>query len=172
MVTKETRNRKQRREKFLVRLAKILGTGVFICTILLLFPIALPRIMGYQTFNVISGSMTPEIPVGSLILVEDIECRDLKQGDIIAFYSDEIVVAHRVVENNSFEGKISTKGDANPTEDFKIVEYDDVIGIVSHHYPFVGTIGAYLSSVSGKLLIVELLVIAVLLHVVADKIKV
>ncbi len=172
MVTKETRNRKQRREKFLVRLAKILGTGVFICTILLLLPIALPRMMGYSTYNVVSGSMEPEIPVGSIILVKPVDCLELKEGDIIAFNRENIVVCHRVVDNNTFEGKLSTKGDANDTEDFGILTYSDVIGLVEHHYPVLGSIGAYVSTASGKLLIVELLVVAVLMHIVADRIKV
>lgn len=166
------RGHKRLKEKILVTIARILGTGVFICTILLLLPIALPRMMGYSTYNVVSGSMEPEIPVGSIILVKPVDCLELKEGDIIAFNRENIVVCHRVVDNNTFEGKLSTKGDANDTEDFGILTYSDVIGLVEHHYPVLGSIGAYVSTASGKLLIVELLVVAVLMHIVADRIKV
>ena len=167
----KTKGRRQRKEKVLVTIARILGTGVFICTILLLLPLALPRMMGYSTYNVVSGSMEPEIPVGSLILVKPVDCSELKTDDIIAFYRENIVVCHRVVENNTFEGKLSTKGDANDTEDFGVLTYADVIGIVEYHFPVLGSIGAYVSTTSGKLLIVELLVVAVLLHIMVDRIR-
>ncbi len=167
----KTRDRKQRKDKVLVIIARILGTGVFICTILLLLPLSLPRIMGYSTYNVVSGSMEPEIPVGSLILVKPVDCLELKENDVIAFYREDVVVCHRVLENNTFEGKLSTKGDANDTEDFGILTYADVIGIVENHYPVLGSIGAYVSTTSGKLLIFELLVVAALLHIVADRIS-
>ena len=167
----KVRSRKWRKEKFLVTIAKTLGTGVFICTILLLIPLSLPRLLGYKTYNVVSGSMEPEIGIGSLILVKDIDCLQLAEGDIISFYSNEVPVCHRVVENNTFSEKLVTKGDANNTEDFETVDYDDVIGIVKYHIPYLGIIGQYFSSTAGKLVIVEVLVLGVLLHVIADRIK-
>ena len=96
-------NQKQR---FLVSLARILGTGALICTILLLIPLAVPQILGYETYNVVSGSMEPEIPVDSLILVKPVDPSTLEEGDIIAFYDENSIVCHRVVANNNFEQKL------------------------------------------------------------------
>lgn len=46
---------------------------------------AVPKIMGYQTYDVLTGSMEPELPVGSLILVETVDPALLVEGDIITF---------------------------------------------------------------------------------------
>ena len=152
-------------------LCKITGTGVIICTVLLLGILTLPRVLGYQMFNVISGSMEPEISVGSLIFVEDADPLLLKQGDIIAFNRSESVVCHRVIDNNTFSGLLTTKGDANEIEDPETVNYDDFIGLVKNHIPYLGGIGAYISTFSGKLLCFELLVVGIILHLIADRLN-
>ena len=163
--------RKKQSQKILVSIAQILGTGALICTILLLFLLSLPRFIGYETYNVISCSMEPEIPVGSLILVKEIDPYDLVSGDIIAFDDNGSVICHRVVVNNVFEKKITTKGDANPIEDPKTLLYENVIGLVTFHVSDLGMIGAYFSTLSGKLVLVEIMIIGILLRVVADKVK-
>ncbi len=159
------------KQKLLVKFAKALGSLVIIGVVLLLIPLSLPRLFGYETYDVVSGSMEPEISIGSLILVKPVENAFIKEGEIIAFYKNGTVVCHRVVLNNTFEEKITTKGDANEDVDLDPIKYQDVIGRVEHHYPFLGILGSYFSSSSGKLLIAELLICAVMLHIVADKIK-
>ena len=72
----------------------------------------------------------------------------------------------------SFENKFVTKGDANETEDLVDPLYTELIGVVTHHYPVVGSIGAYFSTGSGKLLLAELVICAALLYLVASKIKI
>ena len=161
------------RQKILVRFAKILGSLVIVGVILVLMILSLPRLFGYETYNVISGSMEPELPVGSLILVKPAEeISKIEEGEIICFYSNATVVSHRVVSNNVFAGQVITKGDANESEDIEPVQYNEVIGIVKHHIPILGSLGAYFSSASGKLLVGELIVCAGLLIIVAEKIKV
>ena len=83
-----------------------------------------------------------------------------------------MIVCHRVVRNNEFDGWFSTKGDANDQEDLMKVQYDELIGIVEHHYPFLGTAGSYISTSSGKLFMGELIVVCLLMFVISDRIKV
>ena len=45
------------------------GTAVLVLLILACLPLTLPRLAGYRLYTVISGSMEPEIPVDSLVLV-------------------------------------------------------------------------------------------------------
>ena len=163
--------KKRSKNKALIIISKTLGTGVIICTVLLLLLLAIPRLLGYEIYNVVSGSMQPAIGIGDLILVKDINPEDLKEGDIIAYIHNDVVICHRVIENSVFAGKITTKGDANENEDPEMIDYYNVIGIVEHNYPFMGAVGEYVSSVSGKLLIIELLVIGVLLNVVSDRLR-
>ena len=159
-------------QKSLVITARVMAIIVICGVILVLIPLNLPRLLGYETYDVVSESMEPELPVGSLILVRSVDPLEVKEGDIIAFHSNDAVVSHRVVKNNTMEGKFKTKGDANEDVDLTDPLYTQLIGRVEHHYPYFGALGSYFSTVSGKLLLVELIVCAVMLLIVSDHIKV
>lgn len=119
--------------------------------------------MGYQEFNVISGSMEPEISVGSIVYAKKAAFADLSEQDIIAFESGASVVTHRIVSIDRENQLITTKGDANANPDFMPVAYTNVIGKVYLHLPFLGTIAAWLSETVGKLVAGIILIIGVLL---------
>ena len=62
-----------------------------------------PQIFGYSVVNIISGSMEDTIPEGSYILVQNVAPEEVKNGDIICFYSSDPSISglpntHRVVE--------------------------------------------------------------------------
>ncbi len=165
------KNTGRKLQKHLVATARILASIVMIGVILVLIPLSIPRFLGYETFDIISGSMEPELPVGSLILVKSIDPYEVEEGDIIAFYSNGAVVAHRVVKNNTMEGKFITKGDANAEKDINDPVYSQLIGRVERHYPYFGVLGSYFSTVSGKLLLGELIVCALLLFVISGHMR-
>ena len=127
-----TKSTKQKLQRFLVGYSRFLGTAAIIGVILLLIPLSVPCLFGYQTYDVVSGSMEPEIPVGSMIFVKEIVPEDVVEGDIIAFYSNSNVVCHRVTYNNIYERKLNTKGDANPDEDLNDTTYDKTIDCTLH----------------------------------------
>ena len=128
-----SQNKKQGR-KLLPALCGAAGTVLILAVIALLILPSLPKFTDYEIFNVISGSMEPKIPVGSLIIVEPREASQVEEGEVIAFMSNGSVITHRVVENLSFEGEFVTKGDANLQEDMGNVPYDHLIGVVIRHY--------------------------------------
>ena len=108
-----------------------IGTLMIVVTILLCLVIALPRIAGINGYVVVSGSMEPKIPVGSIVYARKCEPSSVQKGEVIVFYDslgNTVPVTHRVVENRSEQGEIITKGDANATEDFAPVRYENVIG--------------------------------------------
>ncbi|MBQ7437403.1 MAG: signal peptidase I [Oscillospiraceae bacterium] len=152
-------------------LCNIIGTLLLIAVIATSIPLAIPTLLGYEIYNVTSGSMEPELPVGSVIYVEHVKPESIKEGEIIAFYSGGSVITHRAVENYLFEGKISTKGDANPRVDFNDVPYADVIGVVKYHFPYLGN---YLMIYSHQLTKVYLIVLAfcgVMFNVLAGRMR-
>ena len=106
--------------------------------------------MGYGVYNIVSGSMEPEIPIGSAIYVQSAAPESIQEGDVIAFQSGESVVAHRVVRNQTVEGTFKTKGDANAEEDMNDVDYAALIGRVVAHYPLLGQMLALYTSTVGK----------------------
>ncbi len=80
-----------------------------------------PHTGRYRTLTVLSGSMAPTIPTGSLIVVVPAALADLRSGQILTYQtpSDGRVVTHRIVEllEAGAQPVIRTKGDANPAVD-------------------------------------------------------
>lgn len=64
----------------------VVGTILLALVIVVCIPLTVPRIAGYQIYTVISGSMEPEIPTGSLVYVKNTAPSGIEKGDVIAFY--------------------------------------------------------------------------------------
>ena len=141
---------KKRLPKHLPAVLRVLGIALLVIVIGLCAPITLPRIAGFEIYEVVSGSMEPEIPVGSVLYVKPVEPKTVKENDIIAFREVDDVVAHRVVTNRTGIGEFVTKGDANNVEDRDPISYDAVVGRVEMHLPVFGMAMALYSSVIGK----------------------
>ena len=65
------------------------------------------NMFGASVFRVLSGSMEPALPVGSYIVVQEVDTETLEVGDIITYMIDNpntadtkdyIVCSHRVTE--------------------------------------------------------------------------
>ena len=89
-------------------------------------------VFGKSVLRVITGSMEPSIHTGDYILVEKTDTSQLKEDDIIAFYSEQsdiygMLVTHRITEIKD-DGSFVTKGDANEVEDSITVRPDQVVG--------------------------------------------
>ena len=148
-------------------LCSVFGTLILLGVIAAFLPLTVPRLMGYEIYEVVSGSMEPEIPVGSVIYVKAAEPDMVETGDIIAFQKDGSVITHRVEENRYVEGEFVTKGDANREEDMEPVPYESLIGKVERHIPVLGIIMTLLTSNTGKLYAVLLAVCGVMFHMLA-----
>lgn len=147
-----------------------LGTAILIFVIAICIPFTLPRIMGGQIYTVISGSMEPSIPVGSLIYVEKAAPEEIEAGAVIAFYGghdSNAVITHRVVENHTVMGEFITKGDANPENDINPIPYNKLVGLVAWSLPKLGIAAQLLTETSGKLAAGSLIAGAVVLHILA-----
>ncbi len=96
-----------------------------------------PKVFGYSAFRVMSGSMEPELPVDSFIVVREEDPGALRTGDVISFYSKDeqimgMVNTHRIVgiEQSGEELIFRTKGDANHSIDDEPVFESEIIGKV------------------------------------------
>ena len=93
---------------------------------------------------VLSGSMTPAIPVGSVVVVLPTDPAEVVVGDAITFSSQsdpEVLITHRVVEvieKESGSLRFRTKGDANEEEDTYLVPAKGVKGVVMATAPYLG----------------------------------
>lgn len=152
-------------------LCSVLGTLILFSVIALCLPVTLPKLAGYEIYNVVSGSMEPEIPVGSAVYVKGIPPQELEEGDVIAFWSGNSVVVHRVQENRVVEGQFVTKGDANELEDPEKAPYDAVVGRVTYHIPWLGMVMGILSGTVGKAYLICFAACGVMFHMLAGRLK-
>ncbi len=99
-------------------------------------------IFGYSVFHVVSDSMEPTIPVGTLIVCQKTDIQNIKERDIITFRSLETymlgkMVTHRVVGIEDINGEIAlrTRGDHNNSEDGHYVTAENLVGRVVYQTP-------------------------------------
>ena len=79
-------------------MVKRAGKMLTVIGVLLLFLVYLfPRLAGFRVYSVISGSMEPGIPVGSLVYARKTEPEKLKEGEIIVYSRGSLRVVHRVI---------------------------------------------------------------------------
>ena len=119
--------------------------------------VVIPRIQGGAALNVLTGSMTPTIPPGSVVLVSPADPATIKPGDVITYQMAPGVaeyVTHRVVRVQTDTNPMSfiTKGDANPGEDDP-VPAGAVRGVVRFHMPYVGTASELIRTRAGLLIL-------------------
>ena len=157
--------------KILPALLSAVGSLLIIGIVVLLIPMTVPKLFGYEVFHVLSGSMEPTIPTGSLIIVKPVEPETVEEGDVIAFSSNGSVVTHRVVGIDSSRGEFITKGDANEVADIYPTPFLALIGKVVFYITWVGVAAAYISTMQGKICCLLLLLSGLLLIEVAKRLR-
>lgn len=122
------------------------------------------RLFGYTPFVVLSGSMEPAYPTGSLIYVKKAAPEAVQPGDPITFkMSSGAVATHRVVEIDPAGKTFTTKGDANNAADASPVPYGSLIGKPVFCVPHLGFVSGVLTQPPGMYLSWSALAILVLL---------
>lgn len=104
----------------------------------------------YQPVAVISDSMLPLFARGDMIIVEQIDEKDvsnIKVGDVIKFLTENYYVIHRVhaIEETDEGLLFTTKGDNNNAPDSKKVKPEQIQGIYRCHVKYVGFPSVWLS---------------------------
>lgn len=128
---------------------------------------------GYRPVVVYSGSMEPDLSVGSLAFVRDVSSEQVAVGDVITFadpYQPGRLVTHRVVEiMERPEGgpAYRTKGDANLEHDPWTIALDEKGGRVAFDVPYAGYVLWYAKTRearTGLILLVAGIVLVALLR--------
>ncbi len=150
------------------------GISIIILTgiIMIIGILLIPRLFGYEMYAVMSGSMEPGYPVGSIVMVDTVEAEEIKVGDAIAFYlNDNTVATHRVITVDKQQRTFSTKGDANEIADLSPISFNQLIGKATSHIPMLGYVTLGLKSTKGILISVAILLVLVLLYLVPELVK-
>ena len=115
-------------------------------------------ILGYKAYIVLSDSMSKtDFDAGDLIIVKQVDTSTLKEGDIIAYISQNSesygeVITHKIrslTNTNNNEPGFITYGTTTDTNDSTIVTYPYVLGKYTFHIPKLGTFFNYLKTTPG-----------------------
>lgn len=126
-------------------------TTVVVAIVLLLAVLLVGiRLFGIQVYYVISGSMEPEYPVGSLIYVKEVDPDSIEVGDVITYVlQDNTPSTHRVVRIDAENKHFYTKGDANEVEDEAPVHFNNLLGTPVFKIPYLGYFAHYIQHPPG-----------------------
>jgi signal peptidase len=105
----------------------------------------LPKATHAQAMTVLTGSMTPDIPVGSIVLVRPVDPGTLHVGDVATYQKEPgraEYITHRIVEIDTSTSPTSFvfKGDANRGADVDPVPATAIRGKVWFHVAYLGAL--------------------------------
>ena len=123
------------------------------------------NLFGYKAFIVLSDSMKKtDFDAGDLVLIKEVDASTLKEGDIIAYTSQNTAnygktVTHKIrkltTDANGEPGFI-TYGTTTDTDDETVVTYPYVLGKYQGHIPKVGTFFQFLKTTPGYIVCILL----------------
>lgn len=152
----------------LQKICGFLSTLLMVALLALAAVLIVPVILGYTELAVLTGSMQPTIPVGSLIYVKEVDPATLEPGDVITYRLEgDTMVTHRVIETNLTEGYLITQGDANEDPDGEIT-FDRIVGKMDFHLPYLGYISMNIRTKIGIFAICGTLIAIILLTFVPE----
>lgn len=140
----------------LIRIYKAVQTLLLIAVVTIIA--ALFSVIVFLDMNpyvIVSGSMEPELPVGSLCFI-DCQQKEPETGDIISYKAGDSVITHRVIEVTD-EGYV-TKGDANNSKDPGIVKQKQVFGTCVFSIPKAGYAVMFFRSLKGIVLTITFVI--------------
>ncbi|WP_082612160.1 MULTISPECIES: signal peptidase I [unclassified Nocardioides] len=113
--------------------------------------VIIPRLAGATPYTVLTGSMQPTYPPGTLVVVKPTDFDELAIGDVVTYQRESgksTVVTHRVVGTGTrFDGTrtVTTRGDANQDPDRNPVLAVQVKGKLWYAVPYLGYVNNALS---------------------------
>lgn len=107
----------------LTRLQTVGWATVGVCAALLCALLLFAHLTGLKVYRITSGSMSPTVPTGAVILTQRADAAELLVGDVITTQrsAESRTVTHRIVEISEGEAgapvTVRLRGDANPAPD-------------------------------------------------------
>lgn len=126
--------------------AVILGIAAAIAAAVLV-----PRLSGATPYTILTSSMQPSYPPGTLVVVKPVGIDEIAIGDVVTYQlssGKSTVVTHRVMAistNLKSEQTFTTQGDANNVADAKPVMPVQIKGKLWYHVPYLGYVNKFIT---------------------------
>lgn len=141
-------------------LFNILAVVTAISVVFVLFNV----VTGTKGYAVTSDSMADRLVRGDAVFSKAVSFEELKAGDIITVRVGEAgFFTHRIVEIDSEKRTVTTKGDANDSNDPMDTKESDIVGRMWYSIPYIGYLSIIFSGKSSIKLLIALVVIAAVL---------
>ncbi|NLZ46373.1 MAG: signal peptidase I [Clostridiales bacterium] len=153
------------------KVADILSTILIVFLIVAIVTVLVLKLaFGAEMKAVVTPSMEPNLPVGSLIVIFPTDYDKINVGDDITFIRDKnlTLLTHRVISKDDTTKKLTTQGIANNTAD-KPTTYDNVLGKVRFCIPYLGYLIIWTNSTYGKAIAIVVIAVIVILSIVLGK---
>lgn len=127
----------------------------------LILSVTAPALVGYRSLVVLSGSMSPAIGTGDVVVERPVSPLDLRVGDVVTFQDPDRAgraVTHRIrdVRVRGAAVDVTTRGDANGTVERWSVASSGRVGRVVYHVWKIGYVLVWLRTPLGRLLFLVL----------------
>lgn len=136
------------------KIGNIISSLIVIVLLMILASVLISKLcFNVEMKAVLTGSMEPEIPVGSLVIINPTPYEEISIGDDITFVRDSnlTLVTHRVIGKDDETHYITTQGIANNSPD-KPTSYANVVGKVVLHIKYLGYLVIWTSTLKGKII--------------------
>ncbi|GAA4166212.1 hypothetical protein GCM10022286_30530 [Gryllotalpicola daejeonensis] len=145
-------------------LLRAIGTGLSAGLLALIICLALavivvPRLTGSTTLTVLTGSMEPKLPPGTLLVVKPEPIDRIHVGDVVTYEPNPndatTVISHRVtaIRVGTDGSRVFTvKGDANNTADAP-VQSKQVVAVLWYSVPLLGWVNTWVGGIGSGWLI-------------------
>ncbi|WP_028051234.1 signal peptidase I [Cellulomonas sp. URHD0024] len=132
------------------RLLAAFASSVLLTAVVLvaLAMVVAPAVLRAMPFTVLTGSMRPTMPPGTLVVSRPTPATDVRIGDVVTYQvrsGEPAVVTHRVVGTGwaaNGDLVLVTKGDANAVTDAP-VRAAQIRGVVAYHVPYLGYVNTW-----------------------------
>ncbi len=133
------------------------------------------RLIGLTPYAVLTGSMEPELPVGSLIFVRSVDPADIQVGDDITFkLQSGSLATHQVWKVDTAAQTFYTQGIANKDQDGNImhdgapVAWSNVVGSPVFCIPYLGYINRFCTTPPGMYILVAAVALVIAVSIVVE----
>lgn len=120
--------------------------------------IGLPAAVGGSAMTVLTQSMEPGLPPGTLIVTRPTPVDEIAIGDVVTYQirsGDEAVVTHRVISKTYTDGEVTffTQGDNNSMPDPEPVREVQVRGTLWYSVPLLGWVNNFLNGANRDIVV-------------------
>ena len=125
------------------KICSVLSMVVFLGLLVIAGFLFVPKMLGYDEYAVLSGSMEPGIPVGAIVYDKNFAASEAREGAV-------------------------TQGDANNIADTAPVAWQQIVGVYAFHIPYLGYISIYAKTPLGIAVVCGVLIVLILLNFIPD----